>query len=589
MRNLKTKLLKAGTALKGGFFALMEKFFASPAQPIEAEKPPEMPWLNHYDPGVPRKIYVPNYSLNRFLDKAYEKNKAGTAFIYFGRKFTYGQLYELVGRMAAGLKNIGIRQGDRVAIVLPNIPQFMIAYWALHRLGAVVMLVNPLLTEKEIQYQLQSSGAQVAIVLDLLYHRIAGIRAQTQLNTVIVASIETYMPTILGLASRLKMRLQKTREKIKREEHVIFFGDILQEADFEQAPVTGQDPAVMLFTGGVTGTPKAAMLSHRNLVANTLQARAWLNDIRYGQEVIMAALPFFHSYGMTACHHLAIHCAATLILQPRFNTKAIVKGIEKYKVSVFPGVPTMFSSIVNEPIAGKLDLSTVRACISGGAPLPIRVKQSFEKMTNGTLVEGYGLTEASPVTHCNPIYGRNKIGSIGLPWPGTEARIVDLKSGEIVPSGQTGELEVRGPQVMMGYWQNEDETRNVLSPDGWLKTGDIAKCDEEGYFYIVDRKKDVIFSGGYNIYPSEVEAVLLQHPFIEEAAVVGIANEYYGEAIKAYIILKKGVDLSQEQIRKFCEQSLAKYKIPREIEFVQELPKNFLGKVVRRKLAKNSN
>ncbi len=580
MSTLKKVLPVVKSALRSGFDAL-EKLASAPRRRTAEERP----WFAHYDPGVPHDIPIPDYPLSHLLLAAAQGNGKNTAMIYFGRKISYRHLHKLALRFAAGLQQNEIVAGDRVAICLPNIPQFLISYWATLYLGAVVVPINPLLSEREIHYQIVNSGAEVIIVLDRIYPRIARIQDRTRLRKVIIACIETYMPPILNLAFQFKKRLQKTQERIARRIDTLFFRQLLPSKPIDSiVKVDANKPAILLYTGGVTGTPKAAILSHKNVVANVLQARAWLGDIREGREVILAALPFIHSYGMTAGHHLALLTKSVLILEPRFQVKRVLRDIRKYKATLFPGVPTMYSAIVNSLDGRSMDLSFLRACISGGAPLPSALRRQFERLTNSRLIEGYGLTEAAPITHCNPISGTVKDGSIGLPWPNTDARIVDLNSGKPLPVGATGELEVRGPQVMCGYWRQEAETARVLSADGWLRTGDIARMDEDGYFYIVDRKKDIIFSGGYNIYPSEVERVLMEHPKVAEASAVGIPHEYYGETVKAFVTLFAGASATERELLEFCQGKLAKFKIPKQIVIRPELPKNLLGKVLKREL-----
>jgi len=394
------------------------------------------------------------------------------------------------------------------------------------------------------------------------------------------------MPFFLNVALQIKNKFQLEKKKNQPKINTVLFRELLDKGicDKIEYKINTHDPAVMIYTGGVTGTPKAAMLSHNNLVANTIQARSWINDFTESREIILTVLPLIHSYGMTACHHLAIHSRSTMILQPRFNVNKIISDIQKYKVTIFPGVPTMYTALVNKARQNNINLLSVRVCISGAAPLLLSLKKEFEKLTHGRLVEGYGLTEASPITHCNPIRGESKEFSIGLPWPNTEARIVDLETNKPLGPDKIGEIEVRGPQVMLGYWQQKEETDKVLSPDGWLKTGDIGKYDKNGYFYIVDRKKDIIFYGGENIYPGEVEKVLTEHPSVSEAAVVGIPDDYYGQNVKAYIVLKIDKQTTPDEIINFCKDRLAKYKTPKSIEFVEFLPKNFLGKVIKRNL-----
>ncbi|RLC69430.1 MAG: long-chain fatty acid--CoA ligase, partial [Chloroflexi bacterium] len=337
--------------------------------------------------------------------------------------------------------------------------------------------------------------------------------------------------------------------------------------------------------GGTTGVPKGAMLTHKNMLANAIQVRHWLVDAKEGGEVMLSVLPFFHVYGMTVCMNMAIYIGSAMVLLPQFKVKEVLEAINKYKPTLFPGVATMYVAINTYPEVSKYDISSIRACIAGAMPLPYEVWTKFEEITGGKLVEGYGLTEASPVTHCNPIYGLRK-PCIGLPFPDTEAKIVDLETGEKeLPIGEIGELAVRGPQVMKGYWNMPEETKMVLKPDGWLLTGDIAKMDEDGYFYIVDRKKDMILSGGYNIYPREIEEVLYAHPKVKEVAAVGVPDEYKGEVPKVFIVLKEGETATEEEIIAYCKENLAKYKIPKYVEFRKELPKTMVGKILRRVLA----
>jgi long-chain acyl-CoA synthetase len=354
--------------------------------------------------------------------------------------------------------------------------------------------------------------------------------------------------------------------------------------DYTPVPVAQTDLAVLQYTGGTTGTSKGAMLTHRNLLANTLQVRSWLPDVREdGSEVFMAVTPFFHVYGMTVVMNFAILTAAAMVLLPRFNTKEVLHNIQRYKATTFGGVPTMYIAINNFPEIKKYKLSSVKACISGAAPLPLEVAQQFENLTGGRLREGYGLTEASPVTHCNPIYGTPKIGSIGVPFPDVEAKIVDLEDAHDQPLGEIGELAIRGPQVMAGYWNRPEESANVLR-DGWLLTGDMGRMDEDGFFYIVDRKKDIIIAAGFNIYPREVEEVLYEHPAVKEAVVAGVPDAYRGETVKAYIVLKEGATATADEIIAFCRERLAGFKAPRMVEFRESLPKSLIGKHLRRVL-----
>ena len=397
--------------------------------------------------------------------------------------------------------------------------------------------------------------------------------------------MKDYLPPLLKLLYPIKEKKEGTAVKVKKEPGVHFFAELMKQKlpPAPEAEISLSDTAMFLYTGGTTGVSKGTVLTHENLVANAFQTRSWMWDIRDGEEVILSALPFFHSYGMTACMHLALVCRSMALLVPRFDTKQVLGLIQKHGVTIFPGVPTMYIAINNYPEVKKYDLRSIRACISGGAALPVEVQREFEQITGGRLVEGYGLSEASPVTHVTPIYGLRKEGAIGVPFPNTEAKIVDLKTSEDLPVGEIGELAIRGPQVMQEYWNKPEETQGTLR-DGWLLTGDLAKMDEDGYFYIVDRKKDIIIASGFNIYPREIEEVLFQHPKVAEAAVIGIPDEYRGEVVKAYVVLKEGETATTEEIIDFCRDKLARFKIPKVMEFRQELPKSMIGKVLRRVL-----
>jgi len=544
-------------------------------------------WLKNYEASVPKTLDIPDMNLFSLLTESVQKQPEKLALVYFGHKITYRHLYSLVTRFASGLKSLHVNKGDRVIIALPNIPQFIIAYWAVLQLGAINVLINPLLAERELEFQMRNCGAQVAILFDRIVPRIKKIIYELDLAHIIIAGIESYMPFFLNVALQIKKKFETERDKTPFFVDTLLFRELLNKGILgqPQQDVKPADPAVMIYTGGVTGSPKAVVLSHKNLVANTIQARVWITQFQDGEEVIMTVLPLIHSYGMTVCHHLSIYSQSTMILHPRFRVDKILSDLQRYKITIFPGVPTMYTALVNAARQTKINLSSIRVCISGGAPLPQPLKNEFEEITGGRLVEGYGLSEASPITHCNPIFGVNKKGSIGLPWPGTEARIVDLKTGEPLGVGETGEIEVRGPQVMLGYWQMPHETEQILSREGWLKTGDIARLDEDGYFFIADRKKEIIFFGGENIYPGEVEKVLIEHPSVSEAAVIGIPDKYYGQCVKAFLVLKENHQATPEEIITFCRGKLAKYKTPRFVEFVDFLPKNFLGKVIKRNLA----
>ncbi|OQX59393.1 long-chain fatty acid--CoA ligase [candidate division KSB1 bacterium 4484_219] len=545
----------------------------------------EKPWLKHYEEGVPHTLEYPQKILSVLLQEVAEKHGEKPAIFFFGRILTFDQLNCLIDRFAAILHHLGIGKGDRVAIVLPNLPQYPIVHYAIMRLGAVIVPVNPLYVERELKYQLNDSGAKAAIVLNLVYPRLKAIRAETSLENIIVTSVKDYLPPLLKLLYRFKERKKGTVARVKKEPGVHFFMELMKQKlpSAPEVKVSVNDVAMFLYTGGTTGVSKGTVLTHENLVANAFQTRSWVSDIRDGEEVILSVLPFFHSYGMTTCMHLSLVCHSKALLVPRFDTRQVLKLVQKHRVTIFPGVPTMYIAINNYPDVNKYDLSSIRACISGGAALPVEVQRQFERLTGGRLVEGYGLSEASPVTHANPLYGLRKEGSIGVPFPSTEAKIVDLETCEDLPVGEIGELAVRGPQVMQKYWNRPEETQQTLR-DGWLLTGDVARMDEDGYFYIVDRKKELIITSGFNVYPREIEEVLFQHPKVAEAAVIGVPDAHRGEVIKAYVVVKEGKTATTEEIISFCQGKLARFKIPKIVEFRPELPKSMIGKVLRRVL-----
>jgi long-chain acyl-CoA synthetase len=554
----------------------------------------EKPWFKHYEAQVPKMVEIPERTMPDVFEAAVHSNPQTPAMIFFGRRFSYAEFGKLVNRFAAALAHLGVKKGDRVAIILPNLPQYPVAHYAAMKLGAIAVPTNPLYVERELEYQFNNSGAEVVIALDRLYKRIETVRPRTQLRAVIYTSVRDYLPAPLRMLYPIRAKREGSWVTIPKQAlHptgiAYQFLDLMKRAakgEFPPAPGTRPKPediAIFLYTGGTTGISKGAVLTHRNLVANMVQLRAWNWGLQEGREIILGALPFFHSYGMTTCMHIGVYIRGTVVLVPRFDLKMVLTAIEKFKVSSFPGVPTMYVAINNYPDTPKFNLRNIRACNSGGAPLPLEVAKKFEEITGGRLVEGYGLSETSPVTHSNPIFGARREGSIGLPLPCTDAAIVDPETRRPLPVGEIGELAVHGPQVMKGYWQMAEETQKVLQ-DGWLFTGDMARMDEDGYFYIVDRKKDMIIAGGFNIYPREIEEVLYKHPKVMEAAVIGVQDPYRGETVKAFIVLREGKTATEEEIIEFCKQEMARYKVPKLIEFRKELPKSLIGKVLRRVL-----
>jgi long-chain acyl-CoA synthetase len=544
------------------------------------------PWIANYPPEIAASLEYPRVPLTYFLEQAAKNYPNHNALYFLGKRITYHELLTMSYQFAHALMKRGVKKGDRVAIMLPNSPQAVIAYYGALFAGAIVVQTNPLYTERELAYQMNDSGTEIIITLDLLYNRVMNVKPSTPLKRVIITSVADFLPFIKKQLYPLVQRKQGIKPQVRYSDEVEPFLSLLKESATTPVHVEidpDRDLALLQYTGGTTGTAKGVMLSHKNLVANAVQCTAVLYKMKPGKEKVLGVLPLFHVYGMTAVMNKGIKMAAEIILVPKFDVKQILTLINKKKPTLFPGAPTMYIALINHPDLQKYDISSIEACVSGSAPLPLEVQQRFEELTGGKLVEGYGLTEASPVTHSNPLWGHRISGSIGLPWPDTDCKIVDPATGEELPQGEIGELAVKGPQVMEGYWNRQEETAAVLR-DGWLLTGDIAYMDEKGYFYIVDRKKDMIIAGGYNIYPREVEEVLFEHPDVQEAAVVGVPDPYRGETVKAFIVVKQGHEVSAEALDQHCRKRLAAYKVPRQYEFRKELPKTMVGKVLRRQL-----
>ncbi len=561
----------------------------------------EKPWLKHYEKGVPAAVDIPDVTLGQLLrNNAQEfSNTIATNFVLrymlsgrytVGGKISYRQLDTLVDRCANALYHLGVRKGDRVALMLPNSPHYVISFFAAIRLGAIVVNVNPTYTARELKEQLVDSGAETIILLNLFLPRMAEIRRETRVKRVIAAHVFDTLPFPASFLVKMSQKREKGWVDVQQYQDVILFSNLL--AKYEPKPpevdISPDDVALFQYTGGTTGLPKAAMLTHRNIIANVNQVRAWLTDCTPGEEKFMSAIPFFHVYGMTVCMFLSVSIGSEMVIVPNPRPIDNVMNImQKERCTLYPGVPAMYIGIVNHPNVKEYDLHSIRACISGSAPLPMEVQERFGEITGGRLVEGFGMTEMSPVSHCNPIYGQRKSGSIGVPLPGTEAKIIDLETGADLPFDGTsqGELCVRGPQVMKGYWNRDEETANVIDADGWMHTGDICKVDSEGYFFIVDRKKDMINVSGFKVLPRDVEEVLFTHPKVLEAVVVGITNPARGdETVKAFVVLKPDQQATVEELKEYCRKDLVDYKVPREIEFRDELPKTMVGKVLRRVL-----
>ncbi len=558
-----------------------------PVQQVQPPKPSEKPWFKFWPEGVPRNLDYPDVPLGDLLKRTAEKYPDKIATVYFDKTLTYRQLNELSDRFATALAALGVEKGDKVAIYLANMPQFVIAYYGILKIGAIETAISPLYREREVEHQLNDSEAETIVVLDALYPIVQKVVDKTKVKRVIVASLKDYMPKMLAILGTLTKKIPS--HKVEYGPNIFSMQDLLTRY-LPKPPNIDIDPredlAALQYTGGTTGTSKGAMLTHMNLVSNAVACAAWLRGTT-GEETFLTVLPLFHIYGMTTGMNAPIYIAGKMIMLPKFDVESTLKAIEKHKVSAFCGAPTMYSMLLAHPSMKQYNLSSVRFCISGSAPLPPEVQKKWMEITNGVLVEGYGLTESSPVTHCNPLDRSLKtvrVGSIGLPWPDTEAKIMDIETGTTeLGTGETGELVVKGPQVMRGYWKISQESADVLR-DGWLYTGDIGKMDEDGYFYITDRKKDLIKHKGYSVYPREIEDILYEHPAVKLCAVVGKPDPVASEIPKAFVVLKDGTTATEEEIKKFVNEKVAPYKAIRELEFRKELPMTLVGKVLRRVL-----
>ena len=547
-------------------------------------------WHRSYDGGVPPDIEFEEIPLPRVLERTARAHGDAPAVIFLNCRLTYRQLKEEVDRFATALAGLGVTRDTRVAIQLPNLPQTVIAYYATLSLGAQAVMTNPLYVEREITHQWNDAGCAVAVVADFLFEgRIRGIRHELPVKRYIIASIPEYLRFPLNLLAPIKLRKARPPSiaKVEPDEGIRFMKTLIRTTppDPPKVALAMDDLALLQYTGGTTGLSKGAMLTHRNLSYNAQQVEAWFTDATPGREVFLAALPYFHVFGMTVSMNYPVLVAAAMVLVPNpRDISQMTKAIATHRVTLFPGVPAMFNAINNFPGVDTVDLSSVTSCFSGSAPLPTDVLERFERLTGSKIVEGFGLTETSPVTHTNPVKGTRKIGSIGVPVPGTDAKVVDLADGVTeVPTGTEGELIIKGPQVMKGYWNKPDATRDMIR-DGWLYTGDIAIVDPDGYFFIVGRQKDMILAGGYNIYPDEVDRVLMGHPAVLEAGTIGIPDQKRGETVKSFVVLKTGHAATTEELIEYCRKELAAYKIPRQIEFRAELPKSTVLKILRREL-----
>ncbi|MFC0301894.1 long-chain-fatty-acid--CoA ligase [Virgibacillus soli] len=544
-------------------------------------------WHKHYPPEIPTSITYDKKPLHSFLEEAAQTYNEKKALHFMGKELSFREVYEQARKFTSYLQTLGLQKGDRVAIMLPNCPQAVIAYYGSLLGGAIVVQTNPLYKERELEYQMKDSGAKFIVCLDILLPMVTKVRKNTDIEHIVVTGIKDYLPFPKNLIYpfiqkreyNMVVKLEQTADT-----HVWRYMMKTASSRYESVAINpSEDLALLQYTGGTTGFPKGVMLTHLNLVSNTQMCQSWMYKTKQGEEVVLGVLPFFHVYGMTAVMNLSIMHGAKMILMPKFDAADVLKTIDKLKPTLFPGAPTIYVGLLNHPNLHDYDLSSIQACISGSAPLPVEIQDKFEEITGGRLVEGYGLTETSPVTHANFLWTNRINGSIGVPWPDTDSIILNMDTQTEAEVGEVGEIAVKGPQIMAGYWNNTEETENTFV-NGWLLTGDLGYMDKEGYFYVVDRRKDMIIAGGYNIYPREVEEVLYEHEDIMEAVVAGVPDPYRGETVKAYIVPKAGKDIDEKELNTFCRKHLAAYKVPRLYEFRSELPKTAVGKILRRQL-----
>jgi long-chain acyl-CoA synthetase len=551
----------------------------------------DRPWYQHYDEGVPRTIDYPQVPIFHFLEESARNYPDSPCTLFKGARISFREMDETTDRLAAGLASLGVKKGDRVGIFMPNTPQFVAAYFAILKLGAIVVATNPLYSAREIEHQVNDAGIEVMLVMSNFYNLVKEVQPRTKIKSLVVTNLKETLPSVLSLLFTLT-REKKGGFRVQLANNDIWMQELIsryQPSDRPKVVVDADDVALLQYSGGTTGISKGAIALHRNLVANAMQIRSWIVNSMDGQEMVLMAIPLFHVYGMVAGMLFAIRAGAGMVMIPNpRDLKDVLSSIQKYRTTIFPGVPTLYNAINNDPdvLANKYNLNTIKACISGSAPLMRETKEKFESLTGGKVFEGYGLSEAPTATHCNPLLGENRTGSIGLPMPDVDARIISLDDEVThLPVGEIGELVIKGPQVFKGYHNMPTETMNALR-DGWLYTGDIARMDEDGYFYIVDRKKELIKPGGYQVWPREVEEVIAANPKVLEVGVAGIPDPYRGETVKAWVVIKPSESLTEDEIKDWCRERIARFKVPTHVEFRNELPKTTVGKILRRELVR---
>jgi long-chain acyl-CoA synthetase len=555
---------------------MVEQSAAGPNRPGGS---PTKPWLQFYDPDVPAHLDYPHIPIYRLLDDTAARLPDRTCAVFFGRRFTYKHIREASDRFAAGIRNLGVRKGMRLGLLLPNSPQFLIAYYGALKAGAVVVPLNPLYTDRELTFHIADSGTETLVTLPMFLEKVVPLRDRTPLKRIIVSPLAEYLPLPLKLVQALKeRRLVRAFQKAD----LIPFSSLLKPVSgFAPEPVDPAEMALLIYSGGTTGTAKGIMLSHFSCVANACQLTAWVN-LNEGTRV-MAVLPLFHGFGMSTTMNAPIMKGGEVLLIPRFNARNVLKAIQKFRPAILVGVPTMFAAFSNVPDLERYDLSSLQGIFVGAAALTRAVKERFETKTGGRMIEGYGLTECVTAAMANPYHGQHKLGSIGIPFSDVDAKVVDLESGADLGPGQPGEIVLRAPTLMLGYYHDEQETQKTIV-DGWLHTGDIGHSDEDGYFYVTDRKKELIIIGGFNVFPREIDELIYAHPKVKEGITVGVPDAYAGERIKVFIVLRDGETATADEFIAYFRDRVVPYKVPSSVEFRTELPKSMIGKILRRPL-----